>query len=68
MNYTTGHRMDYILTGRNVPKSLPYEKSVYETNLIEPRPSYSKMSDAERQKKVLHGGSLHGACVKKCNS
>lgn len=64
MNCTRG-RLDYILTGRSASKSKPYEKSLYATNLIETRPSYSEINDAERQKRALHGSPIHGVCVKK---
>lgn len=64
MNCTTG-RMDYILAGRKASKSIPYEKSLYAANVIETRPSYTEMSDAQRETRALHGGSFHGVCVKK---
>ena len=61
--YCTTGRMNYIPTGRKTSKSIPYEKSLYAANLIKTRPSYTEMSDAERQTRVLHGGSFNGVCV-----
>lgn len=64
LNCTTV-RMGYILAGRKASKSIPFEKSLYAANVIETRPSYTEISDAERQTRALHGSSFHGVCVKK---